>query len=247
MHECSDAPRRLRRAEAVLARRTGRLMVVLERCADEHNRHAVLRTAEAFGVQRVALVEAPGSETKPVSKKVTKGAAQWLDLRRFKDPAACVAALRAEGWAIWAADLSPAAEEAASARLAPLPPKVALFFGREADGVSAETLAAAERRLYLPMAGFTESFNLSVSAALLLQRLFDACPEMRGDLPPAERAAIRARWYRRLAGGKHPQRFDAWLADPPPPLPDLRPGDEEKAPRLRKKILLELGMKSAKR
>ena len=47
MNENGEAPRRLRRAEAVLARRTGRLMVVLERCADEHNRHAVLRTAEA--------------------------------------------------------------------------------------------------------------------------------------------------------------------------------------------------------
>lgn len=242
-----EAPRRLRRAEAVLARRTGRLLVVLERCADEHNRQAVLRTAEAFGVQKVALVEAPGAESNALSRKVTKGAAQWLDLRRFREPAACVAALRAEGWTIWATDLSPAAEAAEPARLAPLPAKLALVFGREADGVSAEALAAAERRLYLPMAGFTESFNLSVSAALLLQRLFDACPEMRGDLPPAERAAIRARWYRRLAGGKHPARFDAWLASPPPPLDDLRPDDADKAPRLRKKTLRELGMKGRAR
>lgn len=242
-----EAPRRLRRAEAVLARRTGRLLVVLERCADEHNRQAVLRTAEAFGVQKVALVEAPGAESAPMSRKVTKGAAQWLDLRRFRDPAACVAALRAEGWTIWAAELSPAAEPAEPARLAPLPEKLALVFGREADGVSAEALAAAARRLYLPMAGFTESYNLSVSAALLLQRLFDACPEMRGDLPPEERAAIRARWYRRLAGGKQPKRFDAWLAAPPPPLADLRPGEADKAPRLRRKILRKLGMKGAKR
>ncbi len=247
MPDPGEAPRRLRRAEAVLARRTGRVMVVLERCADEHNRQAVLRTAEAFGVQKVALVEAPGSAAQPMSRKVTKGAAHWLDLRRFREPAECVAALRAEDWTIWATDLSPAAEAAAPAGLAPLPRKLALFFGREADGVSAEALAAAERRLYLPMAGFTESFNLSVSAALLLQRLFDACPEMRGDLPPEERAAIRARWYRRLAGGKRPQRFDAWLLNPPPPLAELRPDADEKAPRLRKKVLRELGMKADRR
>jgi len=244
MTEEAEAPRRLRRAEAVLARRTGRLLVALERCADEHNRQAVLRTAEAFGVQKVALVEGGGRASEAMSPGVTRGAAQWLDLRRFADPAACVAALKAEGWTIWATDLSPSAEPAEPARLAPLPAKLALIFGREADGVSAEALAAADRRLYLPMAGFMESLNLSVSAALLLQRLFDACPEMRGDLSDGERAEIRARWYRRLAGGKQPGRFDEWLAHPPPPLDELRMAPELKMPRLRMQARRELGMRS---
>jgi tRNA (guanosine-2'-O-)-methyltransferase len=245
MPDADAAPRRLRKAEAVLARRTGRLMVVLERCADEHNRQAVLRTAEAFGVHRVALVDAPGVPAARLSRGVTRGAAAWLELRRYRTPAECVAALRAEGWTIWATDLSPAAEEAAPARLAPLPAKLALIFGREVDGVSAEALAAAERRLYLPIAGFTESFNLSVSAALLLQRLFDACPEMRGDLGAEERTAIRARWYRLLAGHKDPTRFDAWLAAPPPPLDELREPPESKPPRMRKARARALGMRGA--
>lgn len=237
------APRRLRRAETVLARRTGRLMVVLERCADEHNRHAVLRTAEAFGVQRVAMVDAPGRKREPISKGVTRGAAAWLDLRRFATPAECVEVLRAEGWTIWATDLSPAAERVGDAPLAPLPRRLALILGREADGVSEEALAAAERRLYLPMAGFGESFNLSVSAALMLQRLFDACPEMRGDLAEEEKAEIRARWYRRLAGAGRPDRFDGWLAAPPPPLPGLRTDPGAKVPRVLKRIARELRMR----
>lgn len=243
MPERAAAPRRLRRAEAVLARRTGRLLLVLERCVDEHNRQAVLRTAEAFGVQKVALVEAAGAGSESLSKGVTRGAAQWLDLRRFPDPAACVAALQREGWTIWATDLAPSAEAAEPGILAPLPAKLALVFGREADGVSPEALAAAERRLYLPMAGFMESLNLSVAAALLLQRLFDACPEMRGDLSEPERAAIRARWYRRLAGGKQPARFDGWLAHPPPPLEELRLPQELREPRLKSRVLRELGMR----
>lgn len=243
MPEREEAPRRLRRAEAVLAQRTGRLLVVLERCSDEHNRQAVLRTAEAFGVQKVALVEGAGRASEGMSRGVTRGAAQWLDLRRFSGPAACVAALQEEGWTIWATDLSPSAEPAEPARLQPLPAKLALIFGRESDGVSPEALAAAERRLYLPMAGFMESLNLSVSAALLLQRLFDACPEMRGDLSETERAAIRARWYRRLAGGKQPARFDHWLAHPPEPLPELRLAPELREPRLKKRVQRELGMR----
>ena len=96
--------------------------------------------------------------------------------------------------------------------------------------------------LIMPLAGFMESLNLSVAAGLLLQRLFDACPEMRGDLPETERAAIRARWYRRLAGGKHPDRFDRWLAAPPPPLEDLRLPEPLRSPRLKKRARRELGM-----
>ncbi|MDA1260676.1 MAG: RNA methyltransferase [Planctomycetota bacterium] len=245
MPDPGEAPRRLRRAETVLAQRTGRLMVVLERCADENNRQAVLRTAEAFGVHHVALVDTPGLTATRISKSVTRGAAAWLELHRFTTSAECLAALRAGGWTIWATDLSPAAEEASAAQLAPLPAKLALVFGREVDGVSAEMLAAAERRLYLPIAGFTESFNLSVSAALLLQRLFDACPEMRGDLDEDTRAAIRARWYRRLAGGKHPARFDEWLASPPEPLDELRAGPTDKLPRMRKRLARRLGMRTS--
>lgn len=239
------APRRLRRAEAVLARRTGRLLLVLERCADEHNRQAVLRTAEAFGVQRVALVDAPGARPARLSKGVTRGAAAWLEIRRFATPADCVATLRAEGWTIWASDLAPSAEEATPQTIGALPPRLALVLGREVDGVSGEALSAAARRLFLPMAGFTESFNLSVAAALLLQRLFDACPEMRGDLGTGERAALRARWYRRLAGARQPSRFDAWLAAPPPPLADLRSAPADKPPRVRKRVARELGMRDA--
>ena len=244
MPDSGAAPRRLQRAETVLARRTGRLMVVLERCADENNRQAVLRTAEAFGVHRVALVETAGLTAARISKSVTRGAAAWLELRRFATTAECITALAAEGWTLWATDLSPAAEELVPERIGPLPEKLALVFGREVDGVSAEMLAASARRLHLPLAGFTESFNLSVSAALLLQRLFDARPELRGDLDPAERAAIRAHWYRRLAGGKHPHRFDAWLEQPPPPLADLRSGPELKLPRRHKRMARRLGVRT---
>ena len=58
--------------------------------------------------------------------------------------------------------------------------------GSEKTGVSAAMLRAADRLVFLPMHGFTESLNVSVATALVLQRLLDACPESRGQLPPKE-------------------------------------------------------------
>lgn len=58
-----------------------------------------------------------------------------------------------------------------------IPPKLAIVIGRESDGVSQEMLREADKRIFLPMYGFTESFNLSVATALVLSRLFDHCPE----------------------------------------------------------------------
>lgn len=227
----SEAPRRLRRAEAVLARRTERILLVLERCSDSHNHQAALRTADAFGVQHVWTVE-PECSARRLNHNVSKGAWRWLSLRQFRRTSDLIAALRADGRAIWATDLGRDAVELQSDGLA-VPPRLALVIGREADGVSAELLAAADRRLYLPMHGFSASFNLSVATALLLQRLFDACPQARGDLSPAERTALRAQWYRRLAKSESAWlEYQPWLAVPPPPLEELRPEDAFRAPRV---------------
>lgn len=239
----TEAPRRLRRAEAVLARRSGRFLLVLERCTDPHNHMAVVRTAEAFGVGRIWIVEHEDDPGKRMSKAVTKGTHHWVELRTFPTTAACVAALRAEDWTLWATDLwAGATEVGAPADLQPVPERVALCFGRESDGISAELRAAADRRLFLPMHGYVESFNLSVCVALMLQRLFDACPEARGDLDEAEKARLRRAWYERLAGKAGLARYAEWLDAPPPPLDDLRPAPESRRPRMPKKLAKRLGV-----
>jgi len=230
-----EAPRRLRRAEAVLARRTGRILLVLERSVDTYNHLAALRTAEAFGLQYVWIVDPVPGQRQP-GNAVTKGAWRWLTVRRFATPAGCLAALRAEGREIWATDLAPGAE-ALDGPPAALPRRLALVVGREADGVSPETLAAADRRLRLPMYGFTGSFNLSVATGLLLQRLLDACPEARGDLDESERRAVREDWYRRLAGSEDRwAEYRRWLDRPPPPLPDVELPPEAQRPRIPRRI-----------
>lgn len=193
--EPPQAPDRLRRAERILRWRTGRIAVVLERVMDSHNMQAVLRSVESLGIQYIFVVEPPVERTERetkktrepvIAKKITKSCFKWLTLRRFSTTADCVACLRSEGFEIWATDLSQAAvpmdTEGRRVLASPMPRKVAVVIGREADGVSEEMLVAAEHRIFLPMWGFTESFNLSVATALILQRIFDWCPEARGDL-----------------------------------------------------------------
>ncbi len=239
----TEAPRRLRRAESVLRQRTGRLLLVLERPADNHNIQAVLRTAEAYGIQHVWVVDHAVPPQK-INKSVTKGSYLWLSMRHFQRPQDCIQALHDGGWSIWSTDLSPGAVAVHSpSDLLPFPQRVALVVGRESDGVTEEMLAASDRRLFLPMAGFTESFNLSVATALVLQRCFDACPELRGAMSEDERAQIRREWYERLAGSaRHLHEFQQWLDQPPPPLESLRPAEEFRRPRIPKKIRRRLGL-----
>jgi len=234
-----EAPLRLRRAEAVLARRTARVVLVLEQPWNDDNVTAVLRTAESFGVQHVWTVQHPHGRAR-VRRAVTKGCHDWLSLRTFADAGELLAAVRAAGCALWASDLSPGAERVESAAaLGPLPERVALVMGREVDGVSAALLEAADRRLFLPMQGFSESFNLSVATALLLQRVFDADPGLVGAMDESERAALRAEWYARLGGRdeRKRERYLAHLADPPAPLEDPRPPEEHRRPRFKKSAL----------
>ncbi|MEZ6015904.1 MAG: RNA methyltransferase [Planctomycetota bacterium] len=238
MSDPSEVPFRLRRAEAVLQQRTARLVLVLERPWNDDNVQAVLRTAESFGIQHVWTVRPLETRMKN-TRSVTKGSHLWLTQRTFDTPEECIAALQAARLPIWATELGPDATEVrAPEDLAPLPPRFALVVGREVDGVSPMLLAAADRRLYLPMRGFTESFNLSVATALMLQRCFDADPGLAGAMEPAERDGLRAEWYLRLAGDDPARRaaYAALAQAPPAPAPDARPSLESRAPRVPRKI-----------
>jgi tRNA C32,U32 (ribose-2'-O)-methylase TrmJ len=211
----------------------GRIVLVLEQCMDSHNHQAVLRTAEALGVQHVWLVNANDRQVKKHKKntdgtlagqkKITKNCAFWLSTREFSSIGDCITALRGDGCTIWATDLAPdALPLTPAAKPAELPAKLAIVIGRETDGVSAEMLRAADQRVYFPIFGFTESLNLSVATALVLQRLFDWFPDVRGDLSDAAKDAIRAHWFPQLT--RNATQTQHWVANGHaiPPLEDLR-------------------------
>lgn len=149
------------------------------------------------------------------TKKITKNCSVWLSLREFSSISDCIAALREDGRTIWATDLSPQALPlTVDAKPVELPPRLAVVIGRETDGVSAEMLNAADKRVYFPIFGFTESLNLSVATALVLQRLFDWFPAIRGDLSEQEKQDIRARWYPQIVNNPTlAQQSERWVAN----------------------------------
>ena len=179
---------RRHRIDQVVAGRTRRLTVAVEGLYDPHNAAAVIRTADAFGVQDVHVVEGPHRFLS--SRKVTQGAHKWVDLAVWSAPEPFVERMRADGRRVLVAAMDGAL---ALDELDPAAPQ-ALVFGNEADGISARMRDLADGAFAIPMRGFVESLNVSVAAAVALHALRRGAA---GDLGEAEAAVLRARFYLR--------------------------------------------------
>ncbi|MCX6129162.1 MAG: RNA methyltransferase [Proteobacteria bacterium] len=148
------------------ARRTKYLRLVLQDIADPHNVGACLRSAEAFGVLCCDLVNT--YEPFGTASTVSRGADQWLELRRFNDIALYIEAVRSRGYRIAAA--YPGGPSIGLEEL-PLDQPLAIVFGNERRGLDPAWEAHVDYRFTIPMVGMVESFNISVSTALTLQSL----------------------------------------------------------------------------
>ncbi|NKB71262.1 MAG: TrmH family RNA methyltransferase [Candidatus Latescibacteria bacterium] len=185
--------------EQVLSLRTRHLTVVLEDIYQPHNASAVLRSCECFGVQDVHVVE--NRNTYKVNPDVDQGASKWLDLIRYNDAdqdntRACLARLRSRGYRLVAA--TPHSDDQLLDEIEVEQP-LALLLGTEEVGLSPNAMAEADAFVKVPMFGFTESFNISVCAALMLREL--TAKIRRSDLDwrltAAEKLDLRLQWYRR--------------------------------------------------
>lgn len=198
--------------EEVLAQRTHYVTVVLEHIQKPHNASAVLRTVEALGLQHFYMV-APRRQTEEnpdqsvsayykANPGVVKGAIKWIDVYNYSDPEGdnttnCLAALKNKGYAI--AVTSPH-EKGHFPEQLPIDKPLAVIFGNEQEGVSQAALNAADYFLQIPMWGFTESYNLSVSAAICLYTLMNRIRNSpcRWQLGEQEKMELRLQWYRKL-------------------------------------------------
>jgi tRNA (guanosine-2'-O-)-methyltransferase len=182
------------RIDEVVAGRTRTLTVVMEAFCDPQNVNAVLRTCEAFGIQELHAIE---GLMKPYdrNKKISQNADKWLDVRRWRSTAECLGHLRAEGFAIYATHLGAGSRPLSALSFAG---KVALVFGNEHRGVSAEARALADACYAIPMRGFVQSLNVSVAAAVSIAHAVERREVERGrhgDLDEADAAALRERFY----------------------------------------------------
>ena len=131
-----------------------------------HNTSAVIRSCESFGIQQAHVIE--GKYGKRLDEEIAMGAQKWVDIHRYKNSMETMAVLRDQGYEIVAT--SPHADSSLLQDFK-LGGKIALFFGTETKGLSNNVLENADSNLKIPMVGFTESLNISVSAAIVLQHL----------------------------------------------------------------------------
>jgi tRNA (guanosine-2'-O-)-methyltransferase len=147
----------------VIQHRTRHVTVVLEDIFQPHNASAILRSCDIFGVQDVHVTEA--KYTFKAISSISMGATKWVDVYQHATTADAIAQLKAQGYLIVAT--TPHTNSCELPQL-PIDKKMALVFGSEQTGLSQEAMQQADMFVKIPMYGFVESFNVSVSVALCL-------------------------------------------------------------------------------
>jgi tRNA (guanosine-2'-O-)-methyltransferase len=177
-------PERFAKLKRALDRRQSDLTVYLDDVNKSHNVSAIIRTADAVGLHTIHAVATGGALRR--HHMIAGGARNWVQLKLHRTSAAAIAALRAEGWWLVAAHAGSGARDF---REVDYTAKVAVIVGAELKGVSAETLAAADARVAIPMHGLGTSLNVSVAVGVILleaqrQRLaagFYSSPRLAAD------------------------------------------------------------------
>jgi tRNA (guanosine-2'-O-)-methyltransferase len=187
--------------ERVLNQRTRYVTVVLENIYQSQNASAVVRTCECMGLQDVHVVE--DTAKYHLNVRVLKGSDKWINLERYRDKKvnnteACFARLRANGYKILLAD--PSDDGLAIEDVDPAESKLAVVFGNELRGASDYALQHCDRKIKIPMFGFTESLNISVSVAICLNTLLSKIrtSSLPFELTSEEKQLIRLNWYRKM-------------------------------------------------
>ncbi|GGI57889.1 TrmH family RNA methyltransferase [Winogradskyella haliclonae] len=157
---------RLQRFNTVLPLRTKHFTVATEDVYQLHNTSAVIRTCDVFGIQEVNVIEEVNS--KRIDREIAMGAQKWVDLNRYNSTKSCIDTLKQKGYQIVAT--TPHTNDCDLVDF-DISNKSCFFFGRETEGLSDYAMDHADCFLKIPMVGFTESLNISVSAAIILQHL----------------------------------------------------------------------------
>lgn len=150
----------------VLKQRTRHFTIAVEDIFQLHNTSAVMRTCEVFGIQELNVIEEKYGKT--IDKEIAMGAQKWVDINLYNNTQNCIDVLKAKGYRIIAT--SPHDDSCLMDDFDISQP-AALFFGTERLGLSEEVLSQADGFIKIPMHGFTESLNISSSAAIIIQSI----------------------------------------------------------------------------
>ncbi|MFD1064257.1 TrmH family RNA methyltransferase [Winogradskyella litorisediminis] len=187
-------PNRIKRFNDVIAQRTNHFTVATEDVYQLHNTSAVMRTCDVFGIQQLNIIEEVNS--KNIDREIAMGAQKWVDLNRYNSVKSCVTDLKLKGYQIVAT--TPHTNDCELMDF-DITQKSCFFFGRETEGLSDYVLEHADSYLKIPMVGFTESLNISVSAAIILQHVTSKLRKSNIDwqLNEAEKINKRFDWIKK--------------------------------------------------
>jgi tRNA (guanosine-2'-O-)-methyltransferase len=204
--EISD--RRKERLTNTVLNRLNDLTIVAEGTHLRHNLSAIIRTAESFGVSRVHLIS---SESKKMSG-AAKGAERWVELVIHKDTEQCFDYLKSNGFKLFVADFQ---NNSYTPDTIPIDEPVAIIMGTELVGVSDKARSMADGSIIIPMYGLTQSLNVSVASACILQRI---SARMRADgiggLSDGQQADLLNQWLERDRQEKVQRNHRRKLAKP---------------------------------
>lgn len=188
---------RLEKFKQVLPYRTRHITLALEDIYQPHNASAVLRSCDCFGIQDVHVIE--NRNNYQVNPDVALGSSKWINLIKYNkaenNTVECIKSLKSKGYKIIAT--TPHTNDCSIFDLS-IENKTALFFGTELEGISDTVKQHADGFVKLPMFGFTESFNISVSAALCLHTLVHKLhsSNINWKLNETEQVEIILEWLR---------------------------------------------------
>ena len=181
--------------EEIILHRTRYITVVLEDIFQPHNASAVLRSCDCFGIQDVHIIE--NNNRYEINPDVALGSSKWLSLYKYHErennTAACLQKLKDKGYRIIAT--TPHKNDFSPEKL-PLDQKTALVFGTELDGLTKQVLEMSNGFVKIPMYGFTESLNISVSVALLVRSIIERLhnSKIAWQVSASESLDIRIAW-----------------------------------------------------
>jgi tRNA (guanosine-2'-O-)-methyltransferase len=182
---------RKERFTTILQNRTYHFTVVIEDLFQLHNTSAVMRSCEVFGIQELHVVEQKFG--KRIDTEIAMGAQKWVDINRYDTMVNCIDSLRTKGYQIIATTPH---NDSCMLHEFDINKKSALFFGTEKEGLSKEVMEQADGFVKIPMVGFTESLNISVSAAIILQDITTRLRQSKLDwkLTEEEMLVKRLEW-----------------------------------------------------
>ena len=177
----------------VVEQRTNYFTVATQDVYQLHNTSAVIRSCDVFGIQNIHVVEEVN--LKKIDREIAMGAQKWVDINRYNSTKDCIQRLRDMNYRI----IATSPHEGTALQDFDISSPTAVFFGTETKGLSEEVLAEADEFLRIPMVGFTDSLNISVSAAIILQDLTARLKksEFHWRFREEEKLRIRYEWARK--------------------------------------------------